>query len=180
MRNRCWALGLLVMAACSSGSPTNPTEPATPPATPQFSIRFVLINPASLSLSEPVPCAGDWSTCPRGSQPQGSRTTGTITLRNYTLPPGTYRLTGVLQPSTSIGASVDIQIGAGATGGIGGGIAREGPVLGTVTYSGDSPPFPSVISKVCGATFSNPSGELEWSVTFRVIATSQAFEQLCL
>ena len=179
MRNQCWALGLLVMSACSSGSPTHPTNPATPPATPQFSIRFDLRSPTTLSLSEPAPCPGDWSTCPRGPQPQGPRTTGPTTIRHYTLPPGTYRLTGVLQPSTSIGASVDIQIGTVATGGIGGGIAREGPVLGFVTHSGDLPSFPSVVSKVCGATFSNPSGELEWSVIFRVIATSQSFEQLC-
>jgi hypothetical protein len=176
MRNQWWAFALPVtMMACGTSSPTGPTQPASP----QFSIRFVLASPAGLSLSEPMPCPGDWSTCPRGSQPQGPVTTGTITNRTYTLPPGTYRLTGVLQPSTSAGASVDVQIGRGATGSTDGGVVREGPVLGFVAFTGDPPPVSSVISQTCGATFSNASGALEWSVTFRVIATVHAAE-LCL
>ncbi len=176
MRNEWWALALPALMACSDGSPTSPTQPASP----QFSITFVLADPADLSVSEPMACPGDWSTCPRGSQPQGPALTGTITTRNYTLPSGTYRLTGVLQPRGAAGASVGIQIGGGATGSTGGGVAREGLVLGFVAFSGETTaPSSSVVSQVCGATFSNASGALEWSVTFRVVATSQSLEQLC-
>jgi hypothetical protein len=177
MRKQWWAFALPVMMACSNSSPTSPTQPASP----QFSIKFTLANPAGLSLSEPMPCPGDWSTCPRDSQPQGPVLAGTITTRHYRLPPGTYRLTGVLQPTTSTGASVGIEIGRGATGSTGGGVVREGPVLGFVAFTGEpTPPVSSVISHVCGAIFSNASGALEWSVTFRVIATSESLEQLCV
>src|SRR5262245_49300295 len=96
------------MVACGGSSPVAPTEPL--PANPAFSARFVLTNPASLRLSEPVPCPGDWSTCSRGSQPLGDVTTGAVTVRNYRLAPGTYRLTGMLQSSTSGGALVSIEI----------------------------------------------------------------------
>ena len=174
MRRQCWALLLPMIAACNGSVPTVPTDPAIP----QFAIRFILANPASLSLSEPVPCPGDWSTCARGSQPQGPTTTGGITIRNYSLTPGTYRLTGVLQPSTSAGASVDIQIGASEAA-TRGGVVREGPQLGFVAFTGEPPPLSSVVSQACGATFTNSYGALEWSVTFRVVSTPDSVDELC-
>jgi hypothetical protein len=185
MRNPWWAFALPLMATCSTSSPTSPTNPPTnPPANPagpQFSISFMLANSASLSLSEPIPCPGDWSTCARGSQPQGPFTTSTTTIRNYTLPEGTYRLTGIVQSNPSTGASVEIRIGIGPISGAGGGVARDGQVLGFVAFTEPpSPGLPAVISQGCGATFSSPPGMLEWSITFRVIATFQSIGQLCL
>jgi hypothetical protein len=108
--------------------------------------------------------------------------TGAVTVRNYTLPPGTYRLTGLLQSSTSSGASVDIEIAGAPTGGAGGGVARDVSVLGVFGYTGDPLPRPpAILSLGCGATFSTPTGALEWFVTFRVVATeSRSSEQLCL
>lgn len=174
MRNQWWTFALPVMMACSSSSATSPH-----PTDAQFSIRFVLENPAALSVSDPLPCPGDWSTCPRDSQPQGATSIETVRTRDYTLPPGTYRLTGVLQPSAS-SASVVIQIGRGARDRIGGGVVREGPVLGFVRFTGEStPPLSSVVSRVCGATFSTSSGALEWSVTFRVVAPPQSPDEVC-
>jgi hypothetical protein len=167
VRTKWWALLLPMMAACSNSLTTGPTEIAVP----QFSIRFTVANPASLSLSEPMSCAGDWSTCARGSQAQGPATASAITVRDYALAPGTYRLTGVLQPSTPAGASVDIQIGASATANRGG-VVREGPVVGFVAFNGDGVPRSSVTSLVCGATFSNQTGALEWSITFRVASAT--------
>lgn len=181
IRKRLLALAvLLVMGGCKDALPMRPADPADE-ATARFSIRFVLANPASLSLSEPAPCSGDWSTCPKGSQPQGPSTIGAMTIKSYVLPSATYRLTGVLRPSTSIGASIDIQIGTGATGNIDGGVAREGFVqLAFVRSTGDnSAGLKSILAKGCGATFSSPSGEFEWSVTFRVIATAQSADQIC-
>ena len=180
MRIQWPVLALPVIMACGGSPPASPTEPA--PASPAFSIRFVLTNPASLRVSEPVPCPGDWSTCPRGSQPLGDATTSAVTIRDYTLAPGTHRLTGILQPGTTSGASVHIQISGGPTGSIGGGVAREGPVLGVFGYTGDPLPRPpSIDSLVCGATFSTPTGALEWSVSFRVIAIQpRSPEPLCL
>jgi hypothetical protein len=163
-----------MIAGCTGSAPTAPTEPAVP----QFAITFVVANPANLSLSEPLPCPGDWSTCARGPQPQGAATTAGVTIRNYSLSAGTYRLTGVLQPSTSAGASVDIRIGAGATS-TRGGVAREGPQLGFVAFTGDPPPRSSVVSQACGATFTNPYGALEWSITFRVVSTPSPSDGLC-
>jgi hypothetical protein len=175
VRIKWWTLAVPIMAACgTSSSPTSPTVPGDP----RFFIRFTLTNQASLSLSEPVLCPDDWSTCSRDSQPQGSATTGSITTRNYTLAPGTYRLTGVLQPSTPIGASVAIEIGADATA-TRSGVAREGPVLGFVKFTGDAPPQSSVVSLTCGATFTNASGALEWSMAFRVVSASPSVDQVC-
>ena len=174
MRILRWSLALPIIAACTGSAPTAPTAPAMP----QFAIRFAVANPASLSLSEPVACAGDWSTCARGSQPQGATTTAGVTIRNYSLTPGTYRLTGVLQPSTGAGASVDIHIGAGDTA-TRGGVAREGPQLGFVAFTGDPPPVSSVVSQACGATFTNSYGALEWSITFRVVSTPDSVDELC-
>jgi hypothetical protein len=178
MRRALWAFALLA-AGCSDSSPTRPAP--TPTGDPQFSMRFVLTNTGSLSLSEPASCTGDWSTCARGSQAQGAETTSAITNRSYTLTPGTYRLTGVLRPSTPTGASVDIRIGAGPSGSRGG-VAREGPVIAFVAFDGPSTAVHSVNSLVCGATFStvsNPAGALEWAVTFRVVETPVSPDQLC-
>jgi hypothetical protein len=175
MRQAWCALALLV-AGCNDSSPTRPT----PTGDPQFSMRFVLTNPGSLSLSEPVVCAGDWSTCPKGSQPQGSDV-GTSTTRTYTLTAGTYRLTGVLRPSTPTGASVDVRITAGPAA-ANGGVSREGPVIAFVAFDGPSTAVNSVNSVACGATFStvsNPAGALEWAVTFRVVAMPAGTDQLC-
>lgn len=177
MRNHwCSFAVAMTMTACSDSSPTTPTTPSSP----EVSIRFVVTERASLSLSDPLACAGDWTTCPRGSQPQGADV-GAVATRNYALPPGTYRLTGVLSASTASGASVEIQIGKSASASVGGGVAREGPVLGFVAFTGDpSSGTPSVVSRSCGATFSTPTAALEWSVTFRVVAGSGAVEPLCL
>jgi hypothetical protein len=176
MRHRWWLLAILVMAACNASSPTGPTQPATP----EFSIRFVLANPASLSVSDPMPCTGDWSTCGRGSQPQGAVTTSTTTVRNYSLPSGTYRLTGVLQSSTPVGASVSVRIASGGANSVGGGVARDIQGLGIFGFTGEpSPRLPSVLSEGCAATFWTPSGALEWSMTFRVVATQASVGELC-
>jgi len=175
---RAWLALALLAAGCTDSSPTRPT---TPTGDPQFSMRFVLTNTGSLSLSDPVLCTGDWSTCPKGSQTQGAESTSAITSRNFTLTPGTYRLTGVLRPNTPLGASVDIRIGAGPAASRGG-VAREGPVLTFVAFDGPPTAVLSVNSLVCGAIFSNvsnPTGGLEWAVTFRVIETPPSSDQLC-
>jgi hypothetical protein len=177
MRNPWWVLIGLVTAACSGSSPASPTTPAIP----EFSIRFVLSEPASVSWSEPTACPGDWSTCARDSQPQGPATTSTTTMRSYSLPPGTYRVTGVLQASTPTGASVNIRIGSGTSGSVGGGVARDIQALGVFGFTGEpSPRTPSVVSQGCASTFWTPSGRLEWSIAFRVTATFESASQLCL
>ena len=94
MRILRWSLALPIIAACTGSAPTAPTAPVIP----QFAIRFAVANPASLSLSEPVACAGDWSTCARGSQPQGATTTAGITIRNYSLTPGSSVACGAPRP----------------------------------------------------------------------------------
>jgi hypothetical protein len=176
MRSSWWLLAVWAMAACSAPSPTSPTIPAIP----EFSIRFVLADPARLSLSEPMPCPGDWSTCAKDSQPQGPATS-TTTIRRYSLPPGTYRLTGVLQSSTPIGASVNIRIESGISGSVGGGVAHDLQVLGVIGFRGEpSPRLPSVVSQGCAATFWTPPGALEWSIVFRVVATLESVGELCL
>jgi len=168
------ALSMMAASACSAPLPGAPTESANP----QFVISFIVANPGSLSLSEPEPCPGDFSTCARGSQPQGPATTSNVTVRTYSLPAGTYRLTGVLQPQTPAGASVTIRIDESSS--IGGGVPREGPVLGFVAFRGDAPPATSVVSQVCGATLTNLYGALEWSMSFRVVSTPEAVAPLCL
>jgi hypothetical protein len=52
--------------------------------------------------------------------------------------------------------------------------------LGFVAYTGDTPPVSSVVSRACGATFTNAHGALEWSITFRVVSTTHSTDQLCL
>jgi hypothetical protein len=176
MLKSCWALVLFVTSACSSSSPTSPA----PQTIPEFSIRFVLANSASLSLSEPVFCPGDWSTCDRGSQPQGSVTWSPTTVRTYALPPGTYRLTGILQANSANVATVRLQIGPAESGTVAGGVASDVLALGLVSSSaGLSEEPPSVVSEGCAATFSTPSGALEWSIAFRVIRTSDSVARVC-
>jgi hypothetical protein len=106
-------------------------------------------------------------------------TTSAITVL---LAPGIYRLTGLLQSSPSGGASVGIEITGGPTGGTGGGVASDRSALGVFGYTGDPLPSPpSMVAQACGATFSTPTGALEWFVTFRVLATqSRSPEELCL
>lgn len=177
MRNLWWASSVLMMVACGSSSPTSPTKPAIP----EFSIRFLLADPARLSLSEPMRCPGDWSTCTKEGQSQGPATTSTMTILSYSLPPGTYRLTGVLHANTPIGASVNIRIGRGTSGSVGGGVARDIQALSVFGFTGEpSPRLPSVVSEGCAATFSTPAGTLEWSMAFRVTATFEAVGELCL
>jgi hypothetical protein len=177
MRNRCWVLAALVMAACSGSSPATPTTPAMP----EFSIHFALSDPARVSWSEPTACPGDWSTCARDSQPQGPGTTSQTTMRSYSLPPGTYRLTGMLHSSTSIGASVNVRIASGTSGSVAGGVAHDVIALGVFGFTGEpSPRLPSVVSQGCAATFWTPPGTLEWSIAFRVTATFESASQLCL
>jgi hypothetical protein len=172
MRNLCSALAVLLMTACGASSPAGPTEPAIP----QFSLRFVLSDSASLSWSEPTACPGDWSTCARDAQPQGPRTTSMTTVRSYSLPPGIYRVTGVLQSSPPAGASVNLQI----TSGMSGGVARDMQVLSFLEFTGGpSPRLPSVVSEGCAATFSIPPGTLQWSIAFRVTAAFESAGQLC-
>ena|SRR5215204_5640012 len=177
MRSSWRALAVVVTIACGGSPPTGPAKAAIP----EFSIRFVLANPGSLSLSEPLACPGDWSTCARDSQPQGPGTTSTTTMRTYSLPAGTYRLTGVLQASTPIGASVNIRIGSGMSGSIGGGVLRDIQALGVFGFTGQpSARLPAVVSEGCAAEFWTPPGVLEWSMTFRVTAAFESAGQLCL
>jgi hypothetical protein len=168
---------LSLMVACRDPSPTAPTIPELA----QFSISVTVENPGSLSLSEPVLCPGDAPTCPRGPQTQGPVSSNVLTVRDYALAPGTYRLTGVVRPRTSIEASVGIRFGGRGTTGIRGGVIREAPVLGFVAFTGEPmPPWNSVVSEVCGARFfANSSGALEWSVTFRSTTMADSIHQLC-
>ena len=139
--------------ACGDSMPTPPAAPASP----QVSITLVSANASTVSVSDAVVCAGDWTTCPKGSQPQGP-SAGLGLVRQYTLAPGTYRVTGVLEAGTSAGASVQVRIGGGTVG-----------ALGFVAFSGQPEPPPSVVTEACGGRFLTAgTGTLEWSVTFRV------------
>ena len=140
-------------AACGDSLPTRPTAPATP----QVSITVVPANASIVSLSETVVCSGDWTTCPKGPQPQGPSSSGMVLVRQYTLTPGTYRVTGVLQPGTSAGASLQVRIGGGIIGS-----------MGFVAFSGQPEPPPSLVTELCGGRFTAGTGTLEWSVTFSV------------
>jgi hypothetical protein len=157
MRWLAWWL-LIAMAAATgcSGSPTGPVVPADP----RFAITFGVTHPASMSLSEPILCPGDASTCAKGPQPQGSVTISRSTVRAYTLSPGTYRLTGVLQATTPMGASLDIRIGAVDL--AAGGVHRQGQVLEVVAFTGEAVPLVHVVAEAAGGT-SSSTARAPWS-----------------
>ena len=150
-----WLLAPVVSmgTACGDAMPTPPAAPATP----QVSVTLVSANARTVSVSDAVVCAGDWTTCPKGSQPQGPLASAVL-VKQYTLTPGTYRVTGVLDAGTSEGASVQVRIGGGSIG-----------ALGFVAFSGQPDPPPSGVTEACGGRFATAgTGTLEWSVTFTV------------
>jgi hypothetical protein len=166
----------LVGTACGDSLPTQPT----PPTPPQVAITLALRNPGTVSLSEPVACSGDWLTCPKGQQPQGPSTSSAVLIRQFALGQGTYRVTGVLEPGTPAGATVQVHIGDGTNGSTSGGVLRDGLVLGFVAASGQPQSPPSVVTELCGGRFSfDAVGTLEWSVTFRVTDTANRQDELC-
>jgi hypothetical protein len=164
---RAWRLATVIAAisACS-GSPTGPTK-QLPPVPPQVGISFQLANLASLSLSDPILCPGDAASCPRFVPPQSPPSTNMAIGRTYTLAPGTYCLTGVLQPTTSLGASLSIRIMRGTTRQMSGDAIQRS--LEVVRFIGDERPAVSVISDACGGDFAvNATGALEWAFVFEV------------
>ena len=167
----------VVLGTACSDSP--PTGPATPTAVP-VSIALTLTNPGTVSLSDAVACPGDWTTCPKGPQSQGPPTSSMVVSKTYQLMKGTYRTTGVLQPGTSEGASVNVQLAGGITERTSGGVLRDGLVLGFVAFSGNPEPAPSAVTTRCGGRFSaNVTGALEWSITFRVTDETISNDHLC-
>ena len=177
MRTHLWVCALPMLMACNGSSPTAPTGPPTP----QVGITFTVANPATLSLSEPERCPGDKSSCSRDFQPQGDAATSVSTMRRYTLEPGTYRLSGVLRPATSAGASVSVWMAGSDTASTRGSIVHGYAVFSPPEEP--SSPGVSVISERCGGTFTVPAGVLGWSVIFEVVevgaATDAASRQLC-
>jgi hypothetical protein len=168
VRARVWACALPIVMACNGSSPT---APASPP-TPQLGITFTVANPATVTLSEPERCPGDRSTCSRDLQPQSHAATSIKTTRRYTLDPGTYRLSGMLRPTTAAGASIKVAIG-----GTEGGSTAGSAVHGFGVFSPAEEPSPagvSVVSESCSGTFLVPSGVLGWSVIFEVVASTDA------
>jgi hypothetical protein len=181
VRNPQWVLAVVMLSACSDSSPTRPTVSQTPPGTHPIAVSFVLASPAALSVSQPTLCSADRdpSTCPKGLQPQGTATHSAVRTEQYTLPPGTYLLTGRLEgASPASAASLRVAFGHGGSGAAGG---VDGSWGGSVflTSGGQPPPVsPSVIEGGCVKTFASSAGVLEWGVIFRVVPTS-APEQLC-
>ena len=142
--------------------------PPTAPATPQLSVTVVSENAGTVSVSDAVVCSGDWTTCPKGSQPQSSSASGAVLVKQYTLAQGTYRVTGVLEAGRSAGASARVRIGGGTVG-----------TLGFVAFSGQLEPSLSVVTEACGGRFLTAGpGTLEWSVTFTVTDSTNR-EGLC-
>jgi hypothetical protein len=131
-------------------------------------------------LSEAVACSGDWLTCPKGPQPQGPSTSSMVLTKQYELRQGTYRVTGLLQPGTPEGASVQVRIGNGTNGSTNGGVLRDRLVLGFVAFSGRSGSPLTVVTDLCGGRFSaDASGTLEWSITFQVTDATSSQDEVC-
>ena len=163
-QTRLWAWALPIVMACNGSSPTAPR--------PELGITFTVTNPATLSLSDPERCPGDLSTCSKSFQSQGDAATTISAMRHYILEPGTYRLSGVLRPTTSDGASIRVSIGSRETSGTTR-IAVHGYTVFTLPEERSSPGG-SVISERCGGTFTVPAGALGWSVIFEVVDGADA------
>jgi hypothetical protein len=155
---------LTIVAGCGSAVPSSPSQPAIAPV----SLTLTLSHPARTSVSEPLLCSGDASSCPDGRQAQGPLTEASRVLAVRQLPAGVYRITGILQPTTPGGASVNIHLAVGSHSASRTSAAVKALQAGAVAHTGDLVTLPGVTPLPCGATFYNPSGELEWSVTFRV------------
>ena len=106
-------------------------------------------------------------------------TMASTAVQVHSLAPGAYRITGVLEPTTSAGATVSIHLGLDSQGASRAGVAREAPHAGAVAHSGDLVLLPGVTPLVCGASFFNPSGALEWSLMFRVVESRSAAVPVC-
>jgi len=165
----------LVTSSACGGATTAPTEPTLA----RFSIEFQLTNVANLSLSDPERCAGDAKTCLAAHQPQGVRVGNASVVRAYALPSGTYRLTGVLEPTPFTDPSLHIRIGRSATG-LGSGGVTPGNVLELVAFSGEPSPPVHVVAERCGGIFlPNPTGVLEWAMIFTVVDAAADRQEWC-
>lgn len=172
MWNRHCAFGLLLFLPACSDSPS-PTVP-TPSGTPPVQVNFSLAEEGALSVSAPVPCAvdRDANSCPSGLQRQLGVSTGIERTDTYTLPPGTYLLTGQAHGNASTSA-VTLRIG------LSGGVDKTwGGSVYLGALGGASAVPRSIVEGACVKTFTNDSGAVEWGVIFRVAADG-APEQLC-
>jgi hypothetical protein len=152
---------LAIAAGCGSALPSSPSQPTVAPV----SLTLTLSHLARISVSEPLLCSGDASSCPDGRQAQGPLTEASRVLTVRQLPAGVYRMTGILQPTTPAGASVSVHLAVDSHNAS---TAVKALQTGAVAHTGDRVSLPGVTPHSCGATFFNPSGELEWSLTFRV------------
>lgn len=155
---------LAIVAGCGTALPSSPSQPAVAPV----SLTLTLSHPARISVSEPLLCSGDASSCPDGRQAQGPLTEASRVLTVRQLPAGVYRMTGILQPTTPAGASVNVHLAVDSPNASRTGTAVKALQTGAVAHTGDLVSPPGLTPSPCGATFYNPSGELEWSLTFRV------------
>ena len=97
--------------------------------------------------------------------------------RTYTLAPGTYRFTGLLQPTTSPGASLSIRLGGEASRQMSAGAIQK--LLQVIRFTGERVPDVSVKSITCGGDFVvSAVGTLEWGFVFEVIA-DRSVDRLC-
>jgi hypothetical protein len=172
------ASAFLMVSACSDSSPTGPTSRGGAP----IAASFVLTNPGTLSLSDPIPCSGDGNLdgCPHGLQPQGAATTTATRTEHYNLAPGTYVVTGRVQGTTpQSSASVRIAFARGGNDSAGPGVDRSWSAMIVIGLTGEPPPVPpSITADGCVKTITNVAGGVEWGVVFRVMATTDA-ERLC-
>ena len=90
-----------------------------------------------------------------------------VLVRQFTLTPGTYRVTGVLEAGTSAGASLQVRIGGGSVGSTDGGVL--GPGIGLCRLHWAAGAAPPLVTEACGGRFLTAgTGTLEWSATFGV------------
>jgi hypothetical protein len=176
VRHRQWvvvAVLLMVSASACGDSPTGPT----PSSSNAIAVSFALVNPGTLSLSDPVPCAGDKNLdgCPHGLQAQGLVTTSAIRTERYTLQPGTYLITGRAQGTSSGSpASVRIAFARAGTDGVSAGVDNTWGATIFIGITGPEPPVPPLVhAAACVTTIANSVGGVEWGVVFRVVATSE-------